>query len=674
MAKKKNKPQINVSDTPAVPAVSQQMPRSRKSPADNSEIKFSTYAMIMAGIAVVTWLVLKVCLNNQFTNWDDPGYIQDNTLIKDLSSPGLKAIFSSPVMGNYHPFTILSYAIEYSFVQLEPWLYHFDNLLLHILDTILVYWFVNLLTRRPIAAIVTALLFGLHPMHVESVAWVSGRKDVLYGLFYISACIAYVYYLRASGNQKRNWYIGVLALFICSLLSKPVAVTLPLTLLLIDLFEKRKWGKTLITEKIPHFILAILFGIISLKVQHTAGAMDMQKVSYNALERIALGGYALITYLWKAVVPVSLCNFYPYPPKTGGSLPFLYYLYPLAAAVITFVAWKYARKNRIIVFGLLLFIVNIALLLQFIPVGDAILADRYTYIPYLGLFFIAGWYMSEYFESSIKKKYSTAVSGIFIAYALCLLYLSYDRCTVWYDPITLWRDEIEKEPVRAPGAYNNLGFIYFSKWGATGDPEEKKKYYDSAYYLLNKAIALKPDFVNPHISLGEMERSAGQYEAAKQNYFSAMKFNSKDPNLTLGLAILYYITHDYDSSGYWFRTALQIDPSPQAHGNYANFLNLTGRSDSALSEYGIAIALGPDLYSSYLNRGKVYEDKNRWDEALNDFNKAIKLNPDIGELYYQRSFCFAHQGNKSLALQDVEKAISLGYNKIDEAYYKGLKQ
>jgi len=577
-------------------------------------------------------------------------------------------------MGNYHPFTILSYAIEYSFVRIEPWLYHFDNLLLHVLDTLLVYWLVMLLTRRPIAAIITAILFGLHPMHVESAAWVSGRKDVLYSLFYLSAGIAYVYYLRATGPQKTKWYIAILVLFICSLLAKPVAVSLPLTLLLIDYFEKREWNNKVLIEKIPHFLLAILFGIIAVTVQHSAGAMDMQKVHYNFIERIALGCYALDTYLWKAIAPANLSNFYAYPQKTGDSLPPLFYLYPLTAIALVVAAWKLLRKNRIAVFGLLLFIANIALLLQFIPVGEAILADRYSYMPYLGLFFIAGWYVSEYFAGTQKIKYASAILWVSGAYMVLLFIVSYQRCMVWYNPISLWNDAIEKDPVHNPGAYNNLGFIYYQKWAAAGDPIEKRTDYDSAMLLLNKAIELKPSFVNPYISLGEMQRGAGKYEEAKQSYFKAMKLNPRDPNLTLGLAILYLFMKDTASSGYWFRTAIDVDPSAQAHGNYANFLNMTGKTDSAIMEYSIAVAKGPGQYSQYLNRGKVYRENNRVDDAISDFNNAIRLNPDLGELYYERSLAYNKKGNRTQALQDVEKAAALGYNKIDDVYYKGLKQ
>lgn len=140
----------------------------------------------LAGIALLVFLFFQNCLHNLFTKWDDPGYVVNNPLVKNFSAAGIREIFSlgSSVMGNYHPLTILSYAIEYSRVDLDPWLYHFDSLFLHIADTLLVFWFIRLLSGRYTAAIITALLFGLHPMHVESVAWVAGRKDVLYAFFF----------------------------------------------------------------------------------------------------------------------------------------------------------------------------------------------------------------------------------------------------------------------------------------------------------------------------------------------------------------------------------------------------------------------------------------------------------------------------------------------------------
>ncbi len=650
----------------------------------------------MAGIAIVTFIALKVSLLNQFTNWDDPGYVTNNPVIKGLSGAGLKEIFSTSIMGNYHPLTILTYAIDYSLSTLEPYTYHLDSLLFHLGTTLLVFYFVLLLTGRRVAAIITALLFGIHPMHVESVAWVAGRKDVVYGLFYMAACISYVYFTRATGSKKWSWYAGVVLLFLCSLLAKPVAVILPVTLLIIDLFEGYlfKGGTGLgnstefsgfkglrintaaILEKIPFLVISVVFGIRSMQDQKVFGALGTQGEKFNFIERIALGGYALVTYLWKAVAPVKLLCFYPYPLKENGSLPALYYVYPLVAAVIlgAFV-WVF-RKNKGVIFGVLFFLINIALLLQFIPVGGAIIADRYSYIPYLGLFFILGWLASEWFEAGKNKQAGQVAVAMIGVYAIVLAYMANERSKVWYDGMSLWRDEIEVEPLRAPNGYNNLGFFYFSKFNNSVNPAERKVYYDSSYFLLNRAIQLQATFVNPYISLGELLRSNGQFEDAKPYYYKALKLDTTEmaANAYLGLAIVYSITQKFDSAYFCYVSTLRLKPyNPEAHSNYANFLDMTGRPDSAIVQYGIAMAQNPDIIPPYLNRGRALQRKGRCDEAMKDFEKAISMAPDMGELYYARSFCYRDRNQKALAIKDVEKARSLGFVRMDPAYLETLK-
>jgi protein O-mannosyl-transferase len=635
------------------------------------------FNLVLCGsVAIATWLFYQACIYNQFTNWDDPGYIKDNALIKDLSAEGLKNIFSTAIMGNYHPLTILSYAVEYSYVRLQPMLYHVDSLLLHILVTILVYWFVNLLTRRPVAAAITSLLFGLHPMHVESVAWLAGRKDVVYGVFYMAACVTWVFYVRAVNAQRWKWYAATVILFICSLLGKPVAVVLPVTLLLVDYFENRKINMRLLTEKIPLFIISVGFGIRSLQDQKAFGSIDTQGVTFSGIERIALGGYAFITYLWKAIVPVGLSNFYPYPLKEGASLSPVYYLYPLGALAILAALWFFARRNRVVVFGSLFFLINIVLLLQFLPVGGAIVADRYTYIPYIGLFFIAGWYVSGFFEPAGDRKVGNIVLAVTLGYSCILGYLSNERCKVWYDTTSLWRDEIEKEPMRAPNAWNNLGFNYFNKFNDAVNPAEKKLYYDSAYFLLTHAIELQPTFVNPYISLGELNRSVNKFAEAKVFYYKALtlKMIDEQSNAYLGLAIIYAITHNFDSSNFCFRKALEAKPYfPEAQSNYGNFFDMIHKPDSALVHYGIAISQNPDMFAPHLNRGRLLMRMGRIDDAIRDFEIALELNPDNGEIYYARAYCYSKKGNRAKALQDVEKAISLGFTQVDQNFYQSLK-
>ena len=631
----------------------------------------NTTNLLIAGIiAFITWLVFKGSLENLFTNWDDPGYIQDNTFIKDLSVGGIRRIFSNPVMGNYHPLTILSYAIEYSYIKFEPWLYHIDSLVLHLANTILVYWLVLKLSGKPIVAILASLLFGIHPMHVESVVWISGRKDVLYGLFYLLSCIFYLNYTNDTNNKKGFWYSISLLMFLLSLLSKGVAVTLPLSFLLFDYLKGRPFGKAVFIEKIPYFLLSIVFGVTSVMVQEHAGAM-VQKIIYNPIERVVLGFFALYTYLWKLFLPIKLCNFYPYPSKVGGTLPFWYFVIPLVVLALAFLIWKLAAKNRKVVFGVLFFLANIALLLQFLPVGDALVAERYTYIPYLGLFYLAGELV--YYLINEGKANKVAVFIIVIVYVGTLSVLSYQRCPVWYNAISLWRDELEKEPVDVPAAYNNLGYIYYGKWAATQDNAEKHNYYDSTMYLLQKCISLDSDFVTPYITLGEIYRNMGKFDEAKQIYYKGIRKKPKETNLYVGLGILFYINKAFDSCGYCFGTALKIDPNAVAYSNYGNYLLAAGKGDSAIINYTVAIKMSPEMYAPYLNRGKEYAKRQEWDKAISDFDNVIRLLPEASEAFLERSKCYKNKGNKLAAINDFNTAMSMGA-KPDTALYLELSK
>ena len=673
MAKKKyrNAPSGHQPATATPPTTGSKKQQGKKSASPGS--RQPSNLLIVAAIVVVTWLFLSVSLKNQFTNWDDLGYVKDNHMIKDLSASGLRAIFTHPVMGNYHPFTILSYAIEYSMFGLDPWIYHFTNLVLHIIVTILVFYFVLQLTGRTLAAVVAALLFGLHPMHVESVAWISGRKDMMYSMFYVGALMTYLNYTRNVKNRKQLWYVLTVLFFIFSLLGKPVAVVLPLTLLLLDYYEKRPLKLSIFIEKLPFLLVAIGFGIKSILDQRDIGALATKSLGFSVLERIALGCYALVTYIWKALVPAGLSTVYPYPQKTENGLALSYFIYPLIVLALAFLVWKFARRNRTVIFGIFFFGVNIALLLQFIPVGGAIIADRYTYIPYLGFFIMIGWFLSEYVRNSPGNKYVPV--GAMALYLLVLGYFAHQRSKVWYDTISLWSDQIKKHP-EFPEAYNNLGFHYFDKYNLSKDATERKIYYDSAYSLLNNAITLKPDFAKAFVSIGELERVVGKFDQAKNAYYRALSFNEQQAkvNAYLGLGITYAMNNAIDSAGKYLGLAVKTQPHyPEGHNSYGNYFVMTNKPDSALKEYSIAISQNPDMYDPYLNRGRLLQQSRRCNEAVQDFDYAIQLMPDRPESYYLRSYCYAESGNKSMAIQDVEKAISLGFTNIDNNYYQSLK-
>ncbi|MCD6011967.1 MAG: hypothetical protein K0Q79_1829 [Flavipsychrobacter sp.] len=697
MAKKSNKQPISTGSAPVrKPAPAQQNTPKQPKATDSTNFwdRYGKWAIPLV-IGILTYAFLQECTNNELTNWDDLGYIITNQLIKDQSPDAIKNIFSTanPVMGNYHPLTILLYYFEYQKYGLDPWIYHFDSVLLHVLCTIAVYYFIRLLTGNTIIATIAGLLFGLHPMHVESVAWAAGRKDILYGVFFVLSMSCYIKYLRA--DKKAMWYVLGLLAFATSLLAKSVAVTLPITLFAIDCLEKRPFSfkeffsaklfnssQKILLEKIPHFLLSLLFGLLSVAAQKDVGAYGSLDTHFNPLERFSLGMYALTSYLWKAIVPAGLSNFYPYPLKEHDALPGLYYIYPILMIGLAFVVWKFARKNRAVIFGLGFFLINIVLLLQFIPVGGAIMSDRYGYIPYIGLFFIIGWFVARYYEKA-KEGTGKILFGVTIAYCLVLGFASKERCKDWYDSLTLWQDDIDKHP-EAPVGYFYMGQAYFTKYEETAQPTKKKLYADSALFLFNMSVARKPDYINPIICIAELQRNFGMVDSAKSTYMRALKIKQDNESVYMGLGVIYSIQAQnattievqkqlYDSAQFCFRRGLQIKPfSPEGHSNFANYFDIVGKLDSSLKEYAISIEQDPDAYIPYMNRGRIYQRLNKFDEAIKDFNKAVEKKPESGDVWVARAKCYLAMGNKQMALQDMKKAESLGL-KLDPSVMSQLQ-
>ncbi len=604
----------------------------------NSSLLLSIVSCIC--IAFSIYLFLKPCLENELTNWDDAGYLLNNNLIRDLSFDGIKNIFSKPIMGNYHPITILSYALEYNWFGMQPYQYHLDNLLLHILNALLVYWFLHLLCKNNMVALIASFLFGLHPMLVETVAWVADRKDLLYVLFYVSSCIIWLFYIRL-GNKNGYWqYLFVLLFALFSLLSKPVAVTLPFSLLLIDYFEGRKINWELVLEKSPLFILSLVFGIIAIKIQKDTGAINSTNISYSFLERIALGSFAFAIYVYKLIFPLGLHCFYPYPAKINNVLPYLFYVYPLGIILFFGVIWRFFRFNKIVVFGISFFVTNIVLLIQLVPVGDAIVAERYTYLSCIGVFYLISCFIYFLYNRLTKITYKYIMILFVVMYIYVLGYQSNLRCRDWHDSVSLWTSEIKEESINAPIAYNNLAYGYFTKYSDINtNKEEKKIDLDSAFISMKQSVALTPYFVNS----------------------------------IRGLGMLYFAHKDFDSALFYFKRVIDLKPTAEAYGDYGKVLDMKGFEDSALIEYNLSIEMNPNLYPQYFNRSQILKRKNRYEEAEKDLNKAIELKPEISELYYARSYCYAKKGDKKNAAKDIEKAKSLGFTKIDTTYYRIMK-
>ena len=605
-------------------------------------------------ILVVTYTAFYPSLVNDFVNWDDYIMVKENAGIQSLSLQNIKNIFGSfHITSLYHPLVDMSYAIEYHFFKATPLAYHTTNLILHMSNCLLVFWIIFLLSNKISVSLITALLFGIHPLHVESVAWITERKDVLYGLFFLGGLISYIYGTKIPG--KKYYYISVL-LFILSLLSKSMAMTFPFVLLLCDYILNRKLDKERLKEKSLFFIISGLFAIFTFygltMTKSYIQAPQMPFYSY-----IFSAGYGLIFYLYKFIIPVGLSCFYPYPENIAA-MPILRLLIPfLIIAVLTLLVIFSKKYTKKIIFGSLFFLVTILPVLQLLPSSKSIAADRYTYIPLIGLCYISAVWFSKIFKKSLLV--------ILAAIIVSLSYLTFQRCAVWKDSITLWNDTLKKYPDLSL-AYSNRAYAYINM-----------KDYDRALSDYDKAINLSPDAAIAYTNRAGAYTYKKDYDRAISDYNKALAIN---PDFALAYnrrGRAYADKGDYDRAISDYNEALMINPDyVEAYVQRGNVYVIKKEYDCAVSDYNKAISLSPDAAAAYTNRASAYIHKKDYDRAISDYNKAISLDPDYVLAYNWRGAAYADKGDYDRAISDYNKAISLdsnyakAYANLAVCYYK----
>lgn len=377
-------------------------------------------------------------LHNGWTSWDDDIYVTDNTDIREISVKTLSAVWSKQYNGSYLPVTLMSYMVEYSFGEYSPRIYHTTNLVLHYCNALLIFWFVFLfLNRQFAAAVISSLVFALHPMHVESVAWITGRKDLLCTLWMLLSMISYLKYMK---TEKGKWLFSSFLFFVFAILSKVIAIVFPFILLLIDYYHKRTFSKKILFDKIPFFVVSVAFAYIGLLAQtygHTIRESSVGNIFW-------VSQYALSFYLVKFFFPVRLSAVYPYPEKIQGWYSFDIYASVLFLLILGYLFWK-NRNNDILVFGIFFFVLFIIPVLQLVRFSNILAADRFTYFAYTGLTLPLAVYLQKLFTEGSKQVRITIVS-FGILFILIFMYLSNERCVVWQNSVTLWNDTLSKYP------------------------------------------------------------------------------------------------------------------------------------------------------------------------------------------------------------------------------------
>ncbi len=465
------------------------------------------------------WLVLGVMFaiiivyspvfqNNILYGWDDGEYFKIPA-VQQPSFQRLAEVFTDFHLGMYQPVAVLSFSINRMITGDASWGFILVNVLLHLINVFLVFKLALHLTKRDIPALFAALIFGIHPMNVEAVAWISTRSSGLFSMFYLLALLQYCRYL--ADTQVKTKLYSTFALFLLALFSKSMAVSLPFVLVLLDYYYQRILSGSALLEKLPFVGLSVIFGLISVKAAGTFGHIELLETQYTFIDRIMLLSYAVSLYLTKFIVPVNLSVIYTYPEKTEGFLPLIYYLSIAIPITMVFLFVILRRWRRELVFVLFFFVITLAPVLPFWWSRIFIAAERYVYIPYLGLFFLLAIFAGRVYStadqlfSGGRQWLTTGIVCLIFWFALT----TFHRTKVWKDMPTLMEDVIDKQR-----SNSDLAFAWFflgNYHERIGNPERALKSYDLA-------VLRYPGHIQALNNRGILKGTKGDMEGAMADF------------------------------------------------------------------------------------------------------------------------------------------------------------
>jgi tetratricopeptide (TPR) repeat protein len=639
---------------------------------------FGIYVVLL----LATLAVYSQVRTYDFINLDDTDYVSANPHVHaGLTSEGVVWAFTTDRDGNWFPLTWLSHMASWQLFGPRAGLHHLVNVLLHVLSTLLLFALLRRMTRSHWRSAFVAGLFALHPLHVESVAWVAERKDVLCGFFWFLTLWGYARYVE---RPKISRYLLVVVLFCLGLMSKPMIVTLPFVLLLLDVWPLRRIvlpgsGATgapkqkvrpapdvrplrhVLLEKVPLFALSAGMSFVTYFVQQRGGAIP-------SLEWIPLGtrlGNALISYvayIAQMFWPTHLAVFYPYP----STLPVWKVIGAgLVLVGVSILALRTVRRFPYLAVGWFWYLGTLVPVIGLVQVGMQSRADRYTYIPLVGIFLLLAWGMADVFQRWPKAE--PALAAVPAAACLACLMITSNQVQVWKNSASLFghaltvtannymgyyglggalRDDgrfdeavaAYREAVRlAPhhaGAHGNLGGVYV-----------KQRRLDEAVVELTEAIRLDPKASEDRISLGIALNDLGKGRDAEDQMLEAIRLEPDSGNAHYNLGRLYAAGGQIDDAMVQFAIAVRLEPeSTQNHYNLGTVLAAQGKMREAVAEFTEAIRLKPDYGSAHNNLGSALANLGRIDEAIAEFRKALRLMPDSEEAQRNLEYALSLQG------------------------------
>jgi protein O-mannosyl-transferase len=649
--------------------------------------RFRRDAFICVFLALVTFALYWPVTGFEFNNYDDAQYITENPQIHSgLTGENILWAFTTGYASNWHPLTWLSHLLDCQLYGLNPGGHHFTNLLFHVVNTLLLFGLLRRMTGAVWRSAFVAALFALHPMHVESVAWVAERKDVLSAFFGLVTLWAWWSYVQTPSWRR---YALALFLFALGLMSKPMLVTLPLLMLLLDFWplrraqpEKPLLGYApLLTEKIPFFALTIASCVITFLVQRAGGAVVLANMIAPE-KRAANAVVSYVRYILKLLWPQNMAVIYPYPAhipwwQVAGA--------GLLLAAISIIALRAAQRRSYLIVGWLWFVISLVPVIGLVQVGVQSIADRYTYLPAIGLFIMAAWGTAEHFAARPGAK-PVLASAAGVVLAACFL-VSMHQLQYWRDSFALFNHAIDVTTDNAV-AHCNLGqalaaagkpdqaFDEYTK-ALTIDPAyvsamvSMSSYYnlhgdyDKAVSCLNAALKIRPDYDQAHYNLALAFSGQGKTAQAIAEYRAALRINPRHDKALVNLGATLAQQGDLTNAIALYEQALEIAPdNPYAHNALGGALQSQGKLDEAVQQYSAALQIQPNFAEAQENLAEAEAGigismARRGDDrgAIEHYREALRLNPNL--LPVQKYLAWLLATDADATLRNGPEAVQL---------------
>jgi len=632
--------------------------------------------------------------NCDFVNYDDNVYVTENSNVQSgVSVENIGWAFTTGSLRNWHPVTWLSLMLDYQLFGLNPRAFHITNLFFHTASGLLLFLALNQMTGKIWRSGFAAALFALHPVHVESVAWIAERKDVLSTFFLMLTILAYVRYAKCPGVSR---YLSVAAAFSLGLLSKAMLVTLPFVLLLLDYWplERFQIGKLkgakktqkavspkaiykqatffdLVKEKMPLFILSAVFSIITYVIQQEGGTMrSLEMIPLGS--RIANAFVSYISYIQKMIAPIRLAVLYPHP---GSKLPLAYALIAgVVLLVITIAVIRYRKGRPYLVVGWLWYIGTLVPVIGLVQVGGQAMADRYSYVPLTGLFIIIAWGVPEVLSRWRYRKIVLASAGCLIISVLAVLTAL--QVQHWKNSITLFEHAVAVTNDNYT-AHNNL---------ATALDDDGQSQAAVAHYL--KALAINQNYIKARYNLGNAFMHTGRIDEAVLHWNEVLRLDGDHTGAHNNIAVVMSRQGKFKEAAEHYRHILRVRPGnaeaeknlavaienqqdmEQALKHYerANSLAQSGKFEEAVRFYSRALEINPKFVMAHNNLGNVYLLQGEFEKSLEHYSKAIEIAPDFAESHYNLGVLFQKQGETNQAAAEYRRALE-----SDPAHQKARK-